>query len=86
MTNERQWTDIVTAASKAPSIHNTQPWLFAAHPDRLEVCTDPERALAALDPTDRQRVISCGVAVEFAVVTTRAPGIRRRGGAAALRG
>jgi nitroreductase len=72
--NQRQWTDIVTAATKAPSIHNTQPWLFTAHPDRLKVFTDPGRALTVLDPTGRQRVISCGGAVEFAVVAIRAQG------------
>jgi nitroreductase len=72
--NERQWTEIVTAATKAPSIHNTQPWLFTPHRDRLEVFTDPDRALPVLDPTGRQRVISCGGAVEFAVVAIRAQG------------
>jgi nitroreductase len=70
----RQWTDIVTAATRAPSIHNTQPWLFAARPDRLEIYTDPQRALTVLDPSGRQRVISCGVAVEFAAVAARAAG------------
>jgi nitroreductase len=72
--DERQWTEIVTAATRAPSIHNTQPWLFASSRDRLEVFTDPERALAVLDPSGRQRVISCGVAVEFAAVAARADG------------
>jgi nitroreductase len=72
--NDEQWTEIVAAATKAPSIHNTQPWLFAAFPDRLEVSTDPERALPVLDPSGRQRVISCGVAVEFAAVAARAAG------------
>jgi nitroreductase len=72
--DEQEWTAIVTAATRAPSIHNTQPWLFASAPDRLEVYTDPERALAVLDPTGRQRVISCGVAVEFAAVAARAHG------------
>jgi hypothetical protein len=72
--DQRQWTEIVTAATRAPSIHNTQPWLFASHPDRLEVYTDPERALTVLDPSGRQRVISCGVAVEFAAVAARADG------------
>jgi nitroreductase len=72
--NAEQWTGIVAAATRAPSIHNTQPWLFAALPDRLEVYTDPARALAVLDPSGRQRVISCGVAVEFAVAAARAAG------------
>jgi nitroreductase len=36
--------------------------------DRLEVFLDRERALPVLDPTGRQQVISCGSAIEFAVV------------------
>lgn len=72
--DNQEWTQIVTAATRAPSIHNTQPWLFTASPDRLVVHTDPARALAVLDPTGRQRIISCGVAVEFARVAIRAAG------------
>lgn len=72
--DNQEWAQIVTAATRAPSIHNTQPWLFTASPDRLVVYTDPARALPVLDPTGRQRVISCGVAVEFARVAIRAAG------------
>ena len=42
--------------------------------DRLEIHLDRERALPVLDPTGRQQVISCGIAVEFAVVALAAPG------------
>jgi hypothetical protein len=70
----QQWAQVVEAAVRAPSIHNTQPWLFRGAADRLEVRYDPERALPVLDPTHRQQVISCGVAVEFAVVALRAAG------------
>ena len=57
---EQDWAQVVAAATRAPSIHNTQPWRFAASPDRLDVFLDPERALPVLDPTCRQQVISCG--------------------------
>ncbi|MGY1815661.1 Acg family FMN-binding oxidoreductase [Blastococcus sp. SYSU D00820] len=73
--DQQQWTRVVEAATRAPSIHNTQPWLFTAAGDRLDVRTDPTRALRTLDPSGRQRVISCGVAVEFAVVALRAAGL-----------
>jgi hypothetical protein len=69
------WTEVVAAATRAPSIHNTQPWLFTGSEDRLEVFYDPERSLPVLDPTHRQQVISCGVAVEFAAVALRAAGL-----------
>jgi nitroreductase len=65
---EQDWVQVVAAATRAPSIHNTQPWRFTATAGRLEVFLDPERALPVLDPTGRQQVISCGSAIEFAVV------------------
>jgi hypothetical protein len=68
------WARVVTAATRAPSIHNTQPWRFTGSADRLAVFFDPGRVLKVLDPTHRQQVISCGVAVEFAAVALRASG------------
>jgi nitroreductase len=65
---------VVAAATRAPSIHNTQPWRFTASADRLDVFLDGGRALPVLDPTSRQQVISCGSAVEFAVVALSAAG------------
>jgi nitroreductase len=72
--DEQDWTRVVAAATRAPSIHNTQPWRFTAGPDRLEVFLDRDRALPVLDPTSRQQVISCGSAIEFAVVALAAEG------------
>jgi nitroreductase len=71
---EQDWARVVAAATRAPSIHNTQPWRFVATPDRLHVFLDRERALPVLDPTRRQQVISCGSAVEFAVVALSTAG------------
>jgi hypothetical protein len=72
--DEQGWAQIVAAATRAPSIHNTQPWRFIAGPERLDVYLDTERALPVLDPTGRQQVISCGSAIEFAVVALTAAG------------
>ena len=71
---QQDWVDVVAAATRAPSIHNTQPWRFVAAPDRLDVYLDTERALPVLDPTGRQQIISCGSAIEFAVVALAAAG------------
>ena len=72
--SEQKWGPIVESATRAPSIHNTQPWRFEGDGDRLDVFYDPDRALPVLDPTGRQQIISCGIAVEFAVVALRAAG------------
>jgi hypothetical protein len=72
---EQDWARVVAAATRAPSIHNTQPWRFVASADRLQVFFDPARRLPVLDPSTRQQVISCGVAVEFAVVALAAAGV-----------
>ncbi|GAB4079192.1 nitroreductase [Modestobacter muralis] len=74
MVDVQDWQEVVTAATRAPSIHNTQPWRFTASADRLEVHYDPDRSLPVLDPSHRQQVISCGAAVEFAAVALRAAG------------
>lgn len=72
--DREQWGRVVAAATRAPSIHNTQPWSFTVSGNRLDVRTDPSRGLHTLDRSGRQRIISCGVAVEFALVALRAAG------------
>jgi hypothetical protein len=47
----------------APSSHNTQPWLFWLLPDAVELYADRTRALAVVDPEDRELIISCGAAL-----------------------
>jgi nitroreductase len=47
----------------APSVHNTQPWTFVLHPDRLELRADRSRQLAVLDPDGRELVQSGGAAL-----------------------
>jgi len=53
---------LVTAAARAPSVHNTQPWRFRTGPDEVELWTDPRRKLRA-DPSGREMLISCGAAL-----------------------
>jgi nitroreductase len=62
------------AARWAPSIHNSQPWRFHRLPDGLAVYEDLERSLPVIDPSGRDRLISCGAAVLNARVSLRAMG------------
>lgn len=54
---------MVEAAVRAPSSHNTQPWLFEVKPGCVDVWADRTRALPVNDPFDRELTISCGAAL-----------------------
>ncbi|MEV0032540.1 hypothetical protein [Nocardia sp. NPDC050793] len=47
-------------ATRAPSVHNTQPWRWEFDGTRLDLYRDSDRLLTAADPHGRQLVISCG--------------------------
>lgn len=53
---------LIATAARAPSVQNTQPWLFRLRQPWLEVHSDPRRKLRA-DPDGREMLISCGAAV-----------------------
>jgi len=61
-------------AGYAPSVHNTQPWLWTVLPDRLELSAVRGRQLAATDPDGRLLVTSCGAALHHARVALAAEG------------
>jgi nitroreductase len=51
------------AATAAPSIHNTQPWLFRVDGPRIEVLFDQRRHLTVIDPERRAMHLSVGAAL-----------------------
>jgi hypothetical protein len=53
---------LITTATRAPSVHNTQPWRFRTGPDAVELWSDPWRKLRT-DPSGREMLISCGAAL-----------------------
>lgn len=55
--------DVVAAATRAPSSHNTQPWRFRVRGSTVELHADRSRGLAVNDPDGRELVISCGAAL-----------------------
>ena len=71
----REW---LVAATSAPSIHNTQPWLFRPRDDAIDVLVDRRRQLAALDPDGREMCVSVGAAVFNLRLAVRAHGYEAR--------
>jgi hypothetical protein len=69
---------LARAAALAPSLHNTQPWLFVADDENFgfEVHTDAERRLPLTDPGGREMVMSCGAALFNTRVAVRHLGFR----------
>jgi nitroreductase len=69
---------LVADAMRAPSSHNTQPWLFAARDGGVALLADRTRALPVNDPRDRELTISCGAALFTLRLAARARGLSER--------
>lgn len=70
---------IIERACRAPSYHNTQPWLWRIVGEHeIELYADQRRRLAVGDPTGRGVLISCGAALHHARVVAGALGRRVR--------
>jgi nitroreductase len=65
---------IVELATRAPSVHNTQPWQWRGTADSLELYADRSRQLTASDPEGRNLTISLGAALHHAEVAADALG------------
>jgi nitroreductase len=60
---EDELAGCVRAASRAPSLHNSQPWRFRYRDDGVEVFADQTRRLEVIDPSGRELMISVGAAI-----------------------
>lgn len=67
---------IAAAASAAPSVHNTRPWVLEFGDIRHDVSIHErlDRALPRHDPLGRDRLISCGAALANVLVAVRVLG------------
>ncbi len=69
---------LVSLATLAPSVHNTQPWRFVRDGDVLMLYADRSRQLAVLDPEGRLLAQSCGAALHHLLVAVHAAGLEAR--------
>jgi nitroreductase len=69
-------TDCVRLATAAPSLHNSQPWLFRIGPSAVDVYADRNRRLPVLDPAGREQLISVGAALFTLRLAMRRAGYR----------
>lgn len=54
---------LLEAATAAPSVHNSQPWLFEVGPRSIDVYADVDRQLKVADASGRAVMVSCGAAL-----------------------
>ena len=73
---EPRLADALHHASLAPSGHNAQPWAVqVSGPGRLRLGTARERWLPAVDPENRETLLSLGCFLENFAVAARAHGL-----------
>jgi hypothetical protein len=65
----------VSLACRAPSLHNSQPWLWVAGDHALQLFLDPTRILV-YDRSHREALIGCGAALHHLKVAMAAGGWR----------
>ncbi len=64
----------MTLASRAPSLHNTQPWRWVAAGGRLHLYLDRARIVRNTDTGGREAVIACGAMLDHLVTAMAAAG------------
>lgn len=65
-------------ATRAPSLHNSQPWRWQVDWSALNLFADPSRQLPSTDPEGRGLILSCGAALNHCVVALAALGWQSR--------
>jgi nitroreductase len=61
-------------AVRAPSIHNSQPWMWRVGESTVHLYMDAHRHLPRTDPGRRELIISCGIALQHLSVALAALG------------
>jgi hypothetical protein len=66
---------LVMMATRAPSVHNTQPWRLTRTSEGLQLSRDRGRQLSVIDPEGREMLLSCGALLDHLEVAARAIGV-----------
>jgi nitroreductase len=64
----------LSLATRAPSVHNTQPWRWRVGSDSLHLYADRGLLLPKTDPDGRDLILSCGISLHHCVVALAALG------------
>lgn len=65
---------VLTLASRAPSVHNTQPWRWRVGAASLHLYADTGLQLPTTDPEGRDLILSCGAALNHCIIALAATG------------
>jgi len=65
---------VLTLATQAPSVHNSQPWHWRVGPHSLHLYADSSRHLPRTDPDRRDLLLSCGAALHHCTAALAAMG------------
>jgi nitroreductase len=64
----------LSLATRAPSVHNSQPWRWKVGDKGLHLYADTDRHLPHTDPDQRDLLVSCGASLHHATVALAALG------------
>jgi len=65
-------------AIRAPSTHNSQPWLFKLGDSSCDIYLNPEKRLPKADPTERDIFISLGCCIENLIIVSGYYGVLKQ--------
>ncbi len=65
---------VLALATRAPSVHNSQPWRWRVGAHSLHLYADPSMHLPGIDPDRRDLMLSCGASLHHCVVALAAMG------------
>ena len=70
--------DAVQLACRAPSVHNSQPWLWTAEEGTLRLFVNRHLLVPGTDQSGREAIISCGAVLDHLRVAMLAAGWRSK--------